>query len=142
MARPLGGLIVDRSKRLFDYLATIQGAYPRLRAGGFDCALFAAGWVKALNGSDPSAQWRGRYKSFEEGRAMLMVQGHACLGDLVASHMVELQGWNVSAPGDIAVVMEDGHDALGLIGGPQIHVLTPRRLDYVHLDRAVRVLRP
>ncbi|AZV77928.1 hypothetical protein EBB79_08485 [Parasedimentitalea marina] len=138
--------MMDRSKALYDYLANVRASYPRLSAGrfagNFDCALFAAGWVNALTGSDPSTNWRGRYQSFDQGRALLADHGHASLGDLAASHLIEVDGWALSAPGDIAVLSEDGHDAFGIIGGPQIHVLTPRRLDYVHLARAVRVFRP
>lgn len=134
--------MTTRVELLFDYLGE-QRARPRLmRPGAFDCALFAAGWVKRLTGQDLAAEWRHTYRSYPQGRTLLRDAGFADLGDLAAHHLTEIDGWQAAKPGDIAAITEEGETALGLIGGPQIHVLTLNGLDYVHLGRATRVFRP
>lgn len=135
-------MMQSRAELLLDYLSGIRTAKRLLRPSQFDCALYAAGWVKVCTGVDLASTWQGQYSSFEEGRAMLKQAGFQDLEDLAAAELKEISGWNCSAPGDIAVIREDGHSALGIIGGPQIHVLGLKELDYVPLDRAERVFRP
>lgn len=132
----------SRAELLLDYLNGIRDSKLRLRPSWFDCALFAAGWVQVCTGRDLGAVWRGRYRSLDEGRAMLNAAGFEDLDELAASQLQEISGWACSAPGDIAAIQENGHTALGIIGGLQIHVLGMKELDYVHLDRAERVFRP
>ncbi|WP_264213218.1 DUF6950 family protein [Leisingera thetidis] len=132
----------SRAELLLDYLNAIRARKRLLRPSHFDCAHFAAGWVKACTGVDLASAWRGQYRSFEEGRAKLQDAGFPDLADLAAARLQEIKGWTCSAPGDIAAIREEGHTALGIIGGPQIHVLGLKELDYVRLDRAERVFRP
>ena len=132
----------DRPADLFAYLQSIRAQSPRMRPSAFDCAFYAAGWVRVCTGQDLADRWRGSYRSFDEGRALLDLAGYADLADLVAAHLPEIPGWAQSQVGDIAAMTEDGHTALGIIGGPQIHVLSPTGLDYVPLGRADRVFRP
>lgn len=54
----------------------LQDADKRYRADGllwgvFDCAIFAADWVKIATGDDPMADYRGRYDSAESAAAAL-----------------------------------------------------------------------
>ncbi|UWQ73342.1 DUF6950 family protein [Leisingera sp. M658] len=138
----MGNLMQNRAELLLDYLSGIRTAKRVLKPSQFDCAFFAAGWVKACTGVDPASAWRGKYRSLDEGRAMLKGAGYRDLDGLAAAHLAEIDGWGGSRPGDIAAVSEGGHTALGIIGGPQIHVLGLKGLDYLHLDRAERVFRP
>ncbi|KXF92126.1 hypothetical protein AT574_03770 [Phaeobacter inhibens] len=127
---------------MFSYLSELRARPLAFRPGRFDCALFAAGWVKHLTGCDPAEEWRGTYRNLSDGRQRLARAGFSDLSDVVAYHAPQIEGWHASQPGDIAALVEDGETALGIIGGPQIHVLTPTGLDYVHLGRAIRVFRP
>ncbi|WP_044008642.1 DUF6950 family protein [Leisingera methylohalidivorans] len=138
----MGNLMQNRAELLLDYLSGIRSAKRVLKPSQFDCAFFAAGWVKACTGVDLASAWRGQYRSLDEGRTKLKAAGYRDLDCLAAAHLPEIDGWNTSQPGDIAAVSEGGHTALGIIGGPQIHVLGLKGLDYLRLDRAERVFRP
>ena len=129
-----------RAALLQDYLA--DQAMRTLRPGQHDCALFAAGWVERLTGRDPAAAWRGRYRTFAQGRALLAAEGLGDHVDLASRDLTGVAGWMQARPGDIAVIEEAGAPAFGIVGGRFIHVLAPRGLDVVPLARAVRVFRP
>jgi len=131
-----------RAPALLHYLRGIRAQGKRPRPSAFDCAFYAAGWVEICTGQDLAGKWRDRYRSFDEGRALLREAGFPDLTDLAAAHLTEISGWACSQVGDIAAMTEDGHTALGIIGGPQIHVLSLKGLDYVPLSRADRVFRP
>ncbi|MVO16859.1 DUF6950 family protein [Parasedimentitalea huanghaiensis] len=132
----------NRASDLLAYLRAIRARPYRMRPGAFDCAFFAAGWVQVCTGTDLTTRWNAQYKSFDEGRDLLRLAGFPDLADLAAAHLTEIPGWAQSKVGDIAAMTEDGHTALGIIGGPQIHVLSLKGLDYVSLARADRVFRP
>lgn len=132
--------MTDRAVLLREYLYGHRGR--ALRPGKHDCALFAAGWVKACSGRDLAADWVGRYGSFEEGQALLEGAGHADHVDLAAHHLEELPGWMAARVGDIAVMEEAGHLAFGIVGGAYVHVLGLRGLDILPLSRAIRLFRP
>lgn len=134
--------MTTRAELLFDYLSGVRARAAALRPSVFDCAHFAAGWVQACSGADLAAGWRGQYSTLDEGRAKLKAAGYGDLDELAAAHLREIGGWGSSQPGDVAAIRDQGHIALGIIGGPQIHVLGLKGLDYVHLDRAERVFRP
>lgn len=108
-----------------------------------DCAMFAADWIAMLTGTDPAAKWRGRYRTVEEGRALLLADGFASPAEVLAPILLRDAGWMQAQAGDIAVLIEAGEEAMGLVGGGHIHVLRPRRgLGAVPLDRAIRIYRP
>jgi Domain of unknown function (DUF6950) len=135
----------NREVLLPGYLASARTLH--LRPGAHDCALFAAGWVRLCTGVDLAQGWRGRYRTLEEGAALLANEGIADPVDLAERHLVELDGWMQALVGDVAVVEDvDGagsdHTGFGIIGGCHIHVVGLRGLDYVPLRRAVRVFRP
>lgn len=43
--------------------------------GTHDCTLFAADWVRHATGIDSAAEWRGRYATADECRALLAAAG-------------------------------------------------------------------
>ncbi len=135
-------IATERATDLLAYLRGIRAHGAHVRPSTFDCAFYAAGWVQICTGKDLTAKWRAQYKSFDEGRALLREAGFPDLADLAAAHLTEISGWAQSQVGDIAAMTEDGHTALGIIGGQQIHVLSLKGLDYVPLGRAIRVFRP
>lgn len=132
----------SRAADLLTYLHSIRAHPKQLRPSTFDCAFYAAGWVQICTGQDLTVGWRGGYRSFDQGRALLELAGYADLADLAAAHLTEVSGWAHSKVGDIAAMTENGHTALGIIGGKQIHVLSMAGLDYVPLGRADRVFHP
>lgn len=131
---------MTRAALLVDYLNRHQRRL--FRPGQHDCALFAAGWVECCTGRDLSAQWRGAYRSLDEGRAELAAEGIHSLADLADQYLTQICGPAASQPGDIALIREAGEDAFGIIGGPHIHVLGLRGLDILPLSRAEQVFRP
>lgn len=135
----------DRDSLLPKYLARLRRS--QLVPGTHDCALFAAGWVRLCTGIDLAADWRGKYRTLEEGAALLADAGISDPVDLAEQHLREIDGWMQAAVGDVAVVAdEDGaggdYTAFGIVGGCHIHVVGLRGLDYVPLSRALRVFRP
>lgn len=133
--------MTDRETILRRFLEEARAV--QFRPGRRDCALFAADWIAALTGVDPAARWRGRYRTMDEGRALLKADGYASPAEVGASMLVEGAGWMQARTGDVAVLIEEGNEAMGIVGGCHIHVLRPRRgLDVVPLDRAVRIYRP
>ncbi|MEP5000045.1 hypothetical protein [Pseudophaeobacter sp.] len=142
MVDPMGLTMNNRAPLLFCYLRETRATGRRFRAGRFDCALFAAEWVKRCSGKDLAAQWRGTYRRLDQGRDQLAMAGFSSLDDLAAHHLVEIDGWSQAQVGDIAAIQEAGEIALGIFGGPQIHVLSLDGLDYVNPANAYRVFRP
>jgi hypothetical protein len=116
--------------RLVAYLA--QARRTVFQEGQHDCALFAAGAVAAMTGTDIAQGWRGRYRSTAGGMRVLRRMGFADHVALVAHHFDEIAVVQ-ACPGDIAVV--DGPDgaALGIVQGEFIYVLRPTGFGLVGL---------
>lgn len=121
--------------RLTAYLAA--SSTTPFRPGRLDCATFAAGAVEAMTGVDLAADWRGKYRTLEAGRARLAKAGYADQVALVASLLPEVHPAMAHA-GDVAVVDEDGAPALGIVQGEMIYVVTPQGFGLVPRSRMVR----
>lgn len=113
--------------------------------GEHDCALFAAGAVQAMTGSDPAASYRDKYKTLKGGLGLLKRKGFANHADLAASMLEEIHP-AMAQVGDIAAVPLEGGSfwALGLVNGPRIFVLRPDAsglgtVDLLAAKRAFRV---
>ncbi|MBY6138521.1 hypothetical protein KUV26_03655 [Leisingera daeponensis] len=130
----------DWRVRLGAYLARV--AHLPYRPGQHDCALFAAGAVQAMTGTDLAAAWRGRYRRLEDGQAALQAAGFASHVDLAASLFPEVVP-SFAQAGDVAVFEADGAgQALGIVQGGAAYVLRPEGLALVsrlHMQRAFRV---
>ncbi|TNJ40499.1 hypothetical protein [Phaeobacter sp. B1627] len=137
----MGGLMQDRGALLLAYLRGVRLRWSGFRPGRMDCANFAGGWHRLLTGQDVRARLGVRYSSLAEGKRVLRDKGYADLAALAASVMPEVQPAD-AALGDIAALRETGELALGIIGGPQIHVLTLQGLSVVSRCKAERVFRP
>lgn len=92
--------------------------------GSHDCALFAAGAVAAVTGTDPAAAWRGRYSTKAGGLRVLAKAGHADHIEATAALLEEIPP-AFAAAGDIAVIMDEdaGSMALGVVQGELVYVL-------------------
>ena len=130
----------DWRPRLSAYLAA-AGART-FRPGLHDCALFAAGAVQAMTGSDAAAAWRGTYSSLEEGQRALQLAGFSDHVALVAAYLHEVNPAHASV-GDLAALPgADGRPALGIVQGASVYVLQPSGMSLVNrlqMKRAFRV---
>ncbi len=80
-----------------------------------DCCSWACGWVALQRGVDPSARWRGRYRSVRG--AMLQIRRAG--GDLLAVTREAMAASGLAAttapgPGDVGVVATDQGQALAI----------------------------
>lgn len=125
-------------ERLIAYLGTARRT--TFAEGRHDCALFAAGAVAAMTGTDLAQGWRGRYQTTAGGMRVLRRMGFADHVVLVAQHFAEIPVVQ-ALPGDIAVV--DGPDglALGIVQGEWIYVLRPTGFGTVSLMDASRAFK-
>ena len=108
--------------------------------GKADCALFAAGAVKAMTGQDFAHGFLG-YRTTKGGLKKLMAKGYADHVALAASVLEEIPP-AFAQVGDVAVVPgDDGTDALGIVQGEMIYVSAPAGRGLVPLTSATRAFR-
>lgn len=112
----------DWSIRLRAWLSSIHGR--PIRPGHHDCCLFGAGAIFAQTGVDLAEGWRGRYSTFAGGRRVLRRAGYADHVDLIARHLQEAHV-STALEGDIAILPTEDGDAVGLVQGAAVYVLTP-----------------
>ena len=114
--------VADWKARLSAYVATC--ARTPYALGSHDCALFAAGAVDAVTGTDPAAKWRGAYRSKEGGLRALKRAGYSDHIEATAAVLPEIHP-AFAAEGDIAYVSDaaTGQTALGVVQGELVYVL-------------------
>ena len=127
----------DWEHRLTQYVSRV--AREGFAYGRHDCALFAAGGVEAVTGTDPAAAWRGRYTTLAEGLRLIRAAG---FDDHVAA---ALHGFPAIPAArvmvaDLAVVPAEEGLALGIVQGALIYVLRPGGLGLVPLGTASTLL--
>ncbi len=133
------GMRSDWRARLGAYLAT-ESRTPFLY-GTSDCALFAAGALNAMTGSDPSAAYRGRYTTLRGGLRILRKDGFWDHVERAAALLAEVPPPRARV-GDIAVVETGDGPSLGVVQGEWVAVRTMTGLGFVPVDQATRVFRP
>ncbi len=117
----------DWAVRLATYVA-VHSVTP-YREGRFDCALFVAGGVDAMTGSDFVSRWRG-YRSKAAGLRRLRSAGYSAPVDLVAA-LFDQVDTAAGRAGDVAMIGA----TLGLIQGPRfVYCVGPAGVGLV--DRA------
>lgn len=92
-----------------------EGAARPFAWGACDCCTFACAWIERRRGVDPSAPWRGRYRSVR-GALRQMRRGG---GDLLAvvTKAMRSAGLNETSdpqPGDVGVVRTPAGLALAI----------------------------
>ncbi len=125
----------DWEVRLDAFIAT--GARVPFAPGRMDCALFAAGAVAAMTGTDPAAAFRGRYATLAAGRRALRRAGIASPEAAVTGLFAPVAPQD-ARPGDIALVPAEAGHALGVVQGELVYVRGPDGLGLVPLSRAAR----
>lgn len=133
------GMRKDWRARLGDYLA--GEARRPFEYGKSDCALFAAGALNAMTGSDPSVAYRGRYTSLRGGLRILRKDGFRDHVERAAALLTEVSPRRAKV-GDIAVVKTADGPSLGVVQGGWVVVRTMSGLGFVPIDQAKRVFRP
>ncbi|PKP67337.1 MAG: hypothetical protein CVT86_01940 [Alphaproteobacteria bacterium HGW-Alphaproteobacteria-8] len=108
--------------------------------GENDCALFFAGAVEAMTGTDIAARWRGRYCTTKAGLRALRRAGFADHVALAATLFDEVPP-AYARIGDCAVVPTAEGPALGIVQGELIYVLGPAGLSRLPRARATRAFR-
>ncbi|MFN4191809.1 MAG: DUF6950 family protein [Tabrizicola sp.] len=119
----------DWRSRLNDYLGEVAPA--DFRYGSNDCALFAAGAVRAMTGHDPAAAFRGVYSTLEGGLKRVRKAGFADHVAVVRTLFAEVPA-AFAQVGDIAVLDSKGEPVLGVVVGEVVACLSPRGLGHVH----------
>jgi len=107
--------------------------------GKLDCALFAAGAVKAMTGKDLAKGYRG-YKSLHGGFRKLREKGFADHIELAAAHLEEC-GPAFARAGDLAVVDGDDGEAIGIVQGRFVYVMTPGGVGLVSRSKIKKAFR-
>jgi hypothetical protein len=105
----------DWEARLSAYLARVDRR--PYQPGRHDCAMFAAGAVRAVTGRDPGRGWRGQYRSAARGKALLASRGFDSLDAAASAALGEPCAPAMCGRGDI---VSDG-ERLGVLwwaGGP------------------------
>lgn len=132
--------IVGWERPLIEYIQSVSRN--SVETGVFDCALFAAGAVKAMTNDDYAIDYRNKYKTYRHGKKMLKQHGFKDHVEYAASVLVELESPLLAQRGDV-VVLEDkeGLDAFGIVQGEYIYVITVSGLNLVPLEQAKRAFR-
>jgi hypothetical protein len=125
----------DWRPRLTAYLAEI--APEAFRYGSNDCALFAAGAVRAMTGHDPAAGYRGVYSTFEGGLKRLRKAGFEDHVAQAASLFQEVPP-AFAQVGDITLIEAPEGRALGILAGEMIACLGPLGLGHLPRTAASR----
>lgn len=107
------------------------------RIGRHDCALFAAGCVEAMTGTDFAAPYRGRYATLRGGLRVLRRDGFTDAVALAEHHLVEVHP-AFAREGDVAVVPTDDGPALGIVAGDILYLLRPDGLGIHPRDAMTR----
>lgn len=125
---------------LTEYIRSV--AEKPFRPGRLDCGLFFAGAVEAITGEDYAKELRGKYKTIEEGIALLQSEGFEDHVDYAASKFEAWPSPLFAQRGDGAVIVEpDGSKALGIVQGSMIYAMTLQGLALVSLDRASKAFK-
>lgn len=109
--------------------------------GEHDCALFAAGAIKAFRGKDFAADYRGTYGTLQEGLERLKADGFSGYVDYARAVLEPVQR-PFAQRGDIAIMDMDG-PTFGVVIGAKIAVLSEVGLILIDLmdERVAEVLR-
>lgn len=84
-------------------------------SGANDCALFVAAWLQEKTGVDYAAEYRGQYKTTEEGLQLI-----GSLKGKLTELFGEPDGILTARRGDIAYRTTDGGETVGVVIGTRV----------------------
>ena len=123
--------------RLSAYVTTV--AREGFEYGRHDCALFAAGAVEAVTGTDPGPAFRGRYSTLKGGLKAVRKAGFSDHVAVMRASCPAIPRASVMAA-DLAIIGDGAEAALGVVQGAMIYVLRDTGLGLVPLDAATEYL--
>jgi len=106
--------------------------------GKSDCALFAAGAIKAMTGTDTATEWRGKYTTLKGGLRVLRRSGYS---DHIAAAAWFMPYGNRARVGDIAVLAADEGPSLGVVQGEWVYCRTLGGIGLVPVSEIKRVFK-
>lgn len=124
----------DWHPRLTAYLGEITPV--AFRMGSQDCALFAAGAVRAMTGHDPAAGFRGTYTDLKTGLKRLKAAGFDSHVQ-IADRLFERVHPAFAQVGDLALIEVSEGYALGVVAGELLACLNPQGLAWMPRSAAV-----
>ncbi|MCF6304406.1 MAG: hypothetical protein L3J33_03435 [Rhodobacteraceae bacterium] len=107
--------------------------------GEHDCTLFAARCADAVWGGDIESKHRGKYKTLRGANGRISRHGGLIAG-LEGEGFVEISP-AFAQRGDIAIVRQDGRDALGVVFNGKIAATSLQGLVFVPVNKAQGVWR-
>lgn len=116
---------------LHQFLSEHQGR--AFSPGEWDCALFAAEWVKVSTGQDLAQKFRGKYKTMPEGFKLIAKDGYESHIDIASRVFPEVHP-AFAQVGDLAVIQ----DALGVVAGEHVFFLRENGFGVMLLEQAER----
>ena len=119
---------------LIDYID--QQAREPFAYGVNDCLLVVAGAVEVMIGVDHAADYRGRYASLAEGKALIGTTLLRLVGSLFKSISPAMAG-----DGDIAAIRQGRDWAFGIIIGAHFYVQTETGMGILPRGDAVKAFR-
>src|SRR5690554_5079528 len=100
-------------KQLHDFIERMRPC--AWQSGANDCALFVAAWLQELHGTDYAAEYRGQYKTTEEGLRLV-----GSLKGKLTELFGEPDGILTARRGDIAYRTTDGGETVGVVIGTRV----------------------
>lgn len=135
-----GKKLIGWERELIGYIRSTSTA--TFRPGQMDCGLFFGGAYLAMTGIDIDGPFRGKYKTIDGAMKIAADLGFTNHVDYVASLVEELPSPLMAQRGDGAVLTDmDGNEALGVVQGEMIYVMTLTGLGLVSLTNAKRAFR-
>ena len=128
----------DWRSRLMVWLHAVRHA--PFAEGSHDCALFAAGAVEAMTGTDFAAPYRGRYTTTRGGIRVLRRAGFADHIALAAAHLPDCPLPDL-CEGDLVALPSPQGLALGVVQGAMAYVPGLRGTALLSISDAQRAFR-
>lgn len=138
----MGGLMSlrypDWRARLTAWLHSVR--HRPFAEGTHDCALFAAGAIQAMTGTDFAAPYRGKYSTTRGGIRVLRRAGFADHIALAAAHLPPCALPDV-CEGDVVVIESTHGPALGVVQGAMVYVPGVRGTSLLSISEAQRAFK-
>lgn len=110
--------------------------------GKFDCCLFAADVVRDIDGRDPAAPFRGRYRTAIGAYRALKRYAGGGVAETAAKALAAMGCPEIprkrAQRGDVVLIDTDLGDALGICIGGKVACAAPSGLSYLPLSAARR----
>jgi hypothetical protein len=125
----------DWHRRLINFLVSQQNAH--FIWGQNDCCLFACACVLAITGTDPMAQWRGKYTTELGAKRYLKKYGGGTILNAFNAVFGPIKPRLNANNGDLILIDTDQGDAVGIMQGCQVWAVGPAGLITLPISKAI-----